>query len=56
MTLIDANTIWEELKNTEIHLINDDAVKFCLEIRIFPYPHNVMSVWIFIAAIQEDEN
>ena len=40
--------IWEEIKDTEIFQVFSDDVEFLLSVKVFPYPNNFCSVWIFL--------
>ena len=46
--------LWEEVKNTKIHDIQDDEAEFSLYVYIAPYPHNVLSVWFYLLALTRD--
>ena len=54
MPFIDADKIWQEVKNTELHLIEDETVEFAIAVEFFDFPHNILSVWVFICAIYSE--
>lgn len=47
--------LWEEVKNTKIHLIYDDDAEFSLYVYVEPYSHNVLSVWFYLLALTRDK-
>jgi len=54
-TLVSLQQIWEKLKGTKVHEIDNQDVEFSLSVWIKPYPCNVFSVWIYIAAFMDEE-
>lgn len=42
------HNIWEEIKETEIFQVFTDDVEFLLSVKVFPYPNNFCSVWVFL--------
>jgi hypothetical protein len=48
------DSVWEEVKNTDIHNIPDESIEFVLAVRVFEYPSFVCSVWVYIAALFND--
>lgn len=48
-TTIDAVT--EAVYATGVHFIDEKDVTFALAVYLHPYPCNVISVWIYIAAL-----
>ncbi|XP_072882872.1 coiled-coil and C2 domain-containing protein 2A-like [Hemitrygon akajei] len=44
-------TIFDKVYSTGIHKINIPNVEFAVAVYIYPYPGNVLSVWIFIASL-----
>ena len=54
VTFVSLELLWEEVKNTQIHLINKDEAEFSFVVYIEPYPHNVLSVWFYILALTPD--
>ncbi len=46
--------LWEEVKNTKLHLISAEEEKFSLQVHVEPYSHNVLSVWVFLLAFTKD--
>eukprot|EP00330_Aristerostoma_sp_ATCC50986_P001815 CAMPEP_0114601434 /NCGR_PEP_ID=MMETSP0125-20121206/24079_1 /TAXON_ID=485358 ORGANISM="Aristerostoma sp., Strain ATCC 50986" /NCGR_SAMPLE_ID=MMETSP0125 /ASSEMBLY_ACC=CAM_ASM_000245 /LENGTH=109 /DNA_ID=CAMNT_0001810711 /DNA_START=4148 /DNA_END=4477 /DNA_ORIENTATION=- len=51
LTYTDIDRVWMEVKNTDIHNIQSDLVQYVLAVHIDPYPHYIMSVWIFIGVL-----
>lgn len=47
--------IWEHLKQTRMHEIDNSDVSFSLSVMLKPYPCNVFSVWIFIAVFRDKD-
>jgi coiled-coil and C2 domain-containing protein 2A len=56
MTFINAEKVWQEVKNTELHLIKDEHIELALSVKIQEYPHNILSVWVFICVLYEDDH
>lgn len=51
VTFISLDQLWEEVKSTGIHHMKNDNVEFVLSVGIYPYPNNINSVWIYLAAL-----
>ena len=51
MPYISLEKIWEEVKNTDIHNIIDNDVEYVLCVGVCPYPHYVLSIWVYIAVL-----
>ena len=51
VTFISLDQLWEEVKNTGLHNILSDNTEFILSVGIYPYPCNINSVWIYLAAL-----
>jgi len=47
--------LWEEVKNTKVHMIYDDDAEFSLYVYVAPYSHNVLSVWFYLLALTKDK-
>lgn len=47
--------LWEDVRNTEIHLNQDDDTEFSFYVYVAPYSHNVLSVWIYTLALTKDK-
>jgi hypothetical protein len=54
VTFVSLPLLWEEVKNTKIHLIYDDDAEFSLSIVVTPYSHNVLSVWFYLVAFTKE--
>ena len=55
VTFISLPFLWEEVKNTKLHLIEDDDAEFSFYVYIEPYSHNVMSVWFFLLVLTKEK-
>lgn len=55
VTFISLPMLWEEVKNTKLHLVWDDDAEFSLYVYVEPYSHNVMSVWFFLLVLTKDK-
>jgi coiled-coil and C2 domain-containing protein 2A len=51
MPYTDIDKIWQEVKHTDIHNIQNDDVEYVLSVAITPYPHFVLSVWVYVGVI-----
>ncbi|RWS23132.1 coiled-coil and C2 domain-containing protein 2A-like protein, partial [Leptotrombidium deliense] len=51
MPFLDIESVTEAVYATGVHLIDDKKVDFALAVYIHPYPCNVLSVWVYIAAL-----
>ena len=47
--LTSLQNLWEKLKSTKLHAIDNQDVEFSLSVLVKPYPCNVFSVWIYVA-------
>ena len=50
-SFIDIPTLWEAVKNTDVHNISNDRCQFVLSVRVFSYPCYISSVWLYVAAV-----
>jgi hypothetical protein len=50
-SFIDIPSLWEEVRNTDLHNVADESCQFVLATRVFSYPCYVCSVWVYIAAL-----
>ena len=48
--------LWEMVKNTRIHEIDNQDVEFSLSVKLRAYPCNVVSVWLYIAAFRNGDD
>jgi len=55
-TLSDIDAIWEMVKNTRVHEIDNQDVEFSLSVMLKAYPCNIMSVWIYVAVFRQGED
>ena len=51
VTFISLPMLWEEVKNTQIHLCNEDDAEFSVFVYLQPYSHNVLSVWFYLLVL-----
>jgi len=42
-----------KVKNTEIYAVEDEDIEFALAVYIHNYPNDVISVWLYIAALKQ---
>ena len=54
MSFTSIETLWEEIKSTGLHQVEDRDAEFSLSVGVFPYPCGVFSVWIYIAAFVKE--
>ena len=47
----DVNKITYAVEKTGIHLCEDENVEYSLAVYVHAYPNDVVSIWIFIAAL-----
>ncbi|XP_015783805.2 coiled-coil and C2 domain-containing protein 2A-like [Tetranychus urticae] len=55
MPYTSEKAITEAVYATGLHLIEDRKVDFALAVYLHPYPCNLMSVWVYIAALLKDK-
>lgn len=55
VTFISLPLLWEEVKNTKLHLIEEDDAEFSFYVYVEPYSHNVMSVWFFLLVLTKEK-
>jgi hypothetical protein len=55
LTFISLPLLWEEVRNTKLHLVDDDDAEFSISVLVAPYSHNVMSVWFFLLALTKEK-
>ena len=41
---------WRMVQATKIYAVNRQDVEFALSVYIRPYPANILSVWVYVAA------
>jgi hypothetical protein len=49
-TFTNLDNLWKEIEKTKVHTVNRHDVEFAISIQITPYPANVLSVWVYLAA------
>ena len=49
-TFVTLDLLWEEVKNTKLHGIQDRNAEFSLSVYVKSYSSNVLSVWLYLAA------
>ncbi|RWS04581.1 Coiled-coil and C2 domain-containing protein 2A-like protein [Dinothrombium tinctorium] len=53
MPFVDLQSVTEAVYATGVHLVDDKKVDFALAVYIHPYPCNVLSLWVYIAALHK---
>jgi len=48
---IDNERAWDEIKATGIGNITNDELEYLCIVKCFPYPHYIISCWVFIAVL-----
>lgn len=48
---VDVDHLVQMVKATGIHEARHPEVQFALAVQVFAYPHNVLSVWVYVASI-----
>lgn len=51
---ISIDQVWDEVKTTEIHNILHEDIQYVLSVAIVPYPNYVMSVWVYVAVLYDN--
>jgi hypothetical protein len=51
VTFVSLPLLWEEVKNTKLHMILDENAEFSLQVYVGPYSHNVLSVWFYLLSL-----
>ncbi|CAK70738.1 unnamed protein product (macronuclear) [Paramecium tetraurelia] len=54
-SFVDYERAWDEIKATGIADIMSDDIEFLCITRCFPYPHYVLSTWVFIAVLYKSK-
>jgi hypothetical protein len=49
MSFVTLDMLWEEVKNTKLHAIEDRNAEFSLSVYVKSYASNVLSVWLYLA-------
>ncbi|KAM3138989.1 hypothetical protein pb186bvf_008800, partial [Paramecium bursaria] len=52
-TFIDNEKAWDEVKATGIADITSDELEFLCIVKCFPYPHYIISTWVFVAVLYQ---
>ena len=56
VTFVNLPMLWEEVKNTKIHLVYEEDAEFSLYVYVEPYSHNVLSVWFYLLALTKNKS
>lgn len=48
---VDVDRVVQMVRATGMHEARHPEVQFALAVQAFAYPHNVLSVWVYIASI-----
>lgn len=51
MPFTSLEDIWQAVKATRIHDVDDRTAQFSLSVKVWGYPCNVLSVWIYICVL-----
>lgn len=51
MAFSNIDKIWQAVKNTDIHAIDTNDVEYIVSVAVYPYPHYVLSVWVYIGVL-----
>lgn len=49
-TFTSLDNLWKHVELTKVHTVNRHDVEFAISVLIEPYPANVLSVWVYLAA------
>lgn len=52
MSYTDQDTIADAVYATGVWENDSSGVDFALAVHIHPYPHNVLSVWVYVASLE----
>ena len=55
-TFTDTKSIVSRVRDTKIHHNEAKEVKFALSVKVFPYPNNIFSVWVFLMSICDKQD
>jgi len=47
---VSLDKLWKLVEQTRMHEVNRLDIEFAMAIYIKPYPANILSVWIYLAA------
>lgn len=51
IAFVNTRTVISAVKAAAVHYNDDPGVEFALGVEVYPYPNNVLSVWVFLATI-----
>jgi len=54
-TFTDFKSLTAKVRSTNIHLSQAEDVKFSLCVKVFPYPQEVYSIWVFLLSISSKQ-
>jgi coiled-coil and C2 domain-containing protein 2A len=52
MPFTDIPPVIDAVYSTGVHSIEDPDVEFALATHIHPYPHGVMSLWVYVGTLK----
>ena len=52
MQFTDIPPVIDAVYSTGVHSIEDPDVEFALATHIHPYPHGVMSLWVYVGTLK----
>ena len=51
MCYSSAEEVLDKVKSTGIHLLEDEKAELARAVYVHPYPHGVLSVWVYVATL-----
>ena len=51
VSFISLDQLWKAVQTTKLHRVDRHDIEFGLTVYIEPYPSNILSVWIYLAAM-----
>ena len=47
------NSLWEDVRSTDIHMVADEESELSLSVNVTAYPSKIFSVWIFFCVLKK---
>jgi len=47
------NSIWDQVRATDIHMVADEETEMCLIVNVISYPNKIFSVWIYFGILKK---
>ena len=51
VTFVSLDQLWKAVQNTKMYMVDRHDIEFGLTVYVESFPANVMSVWIYLAAM-----